>query len=186
LNLQQSFALLRERYKVPPRKKYDSLESFFRLRKKGSKAFRSILENSPINILTEKNVRTFIRLIAVPLPDPEIIAHFLSTWGLGCLPNKIRDFGFKFFNNTLGINSRVAHFNNNVSEDCTFCRVSGLLPAPRESFIHLFYECTKTKVLIDYLLATWFADLNFTSDLEKRNFIFLGVLPVNNDNKLCL
>jgi hypothetical protein len=48
----------------------------------------------------------------------------------------------------LGLNSRVAHFNQEVNASCTFCTVRNFLPAEKETMVHLFYYCPPVQCLI--------------------------------------
>ena len=57
-------------------------------------------------------------------------------------------FLFKFFNNILGINTRLSHFVPNHSRGCTFCTLNGTIPIPDETFLHIFFECGTVKEVI--------------------------------------
>ncbi len=65
-------------------------------------------------------------------------------------------FKFKYYNNILGINTRVAHFNPEVDAGCTFCKITGPHPVPSETFVHLFYECSSVNPLIVMLNNNYF------------------------------
>jgi hypothetical protein len=41
------------------------------------------------------------------------------------MPNKTRDFAFKFFNNMLGLNTRLAHFVDEQRRACDLCGGGG-------------------------------------------------------------
>jgi hypothetical protein len=151
----------------------DFLASF----KKGSKPFRKYLDRSvetKINLRQKTTVKTFFKLINVPIiPDPEL-EKFLMLWGYEFLPNKLREFIFKFRSNLLGLNCRVAHFNNNITRNCTFCRAAGVNPGPDETFIHLFYDCNFTKEILSRVKTTLIPELvGVGADIEKR-FFFTG------------
>ena len=80
----------------------------------------------------------------------------ISSWNNTLLNNKICTFLFKFYNNILGINSRVAKFNNETDPSCTFCNANNFFPAERESFAHLFYYCPTTNKLLSSFLDRFF------------------------------
>jgi hypothetical protein len=70
-------------------------------------------------------------------------------WGLNFLDNATRSFLFKLHNNTLGLNSRVAHFIADHSPICTFCRIRLRDDAENEDTLHLFYTCPITEQFRD-------------------------------------
>ena len=80
----------------------------------------------------------------------------ISSWNNTLLNNKISTFLFKFYNNILGINSRVAKFNNETDPSCTFCNANKFFPVERESFAHLFYYCPTTNKLLSSFLERFF------------------------------
>jgi exonuclease III len=109
----------------PPAEK---LSKLFTGNKKGSKQIRNVLYKAKkigTVIGQTRQVQTFFRLLSIPVPDNDSIVFYTSMWKHYFLPNKMREFAFKFCNNLLGINTRVAHFNNNINVDCTFCRGGG-------------------------------------------------------------
>jgi hypothetical protein len=67
----------------------------------------------------------------------------------------MRIFKFKYYNNLLGLNSRVAHFNMTVSEECTFCNLAGPRPVVSETFVHLFYYCNHVQNLLNKLIKKY-------------------------------
>ncbi len=76
-------------------------------------------------ILELCTVRTFLGLINVRVTDLDRMATLFSTSNLHVLPNKIRWFAFKFFNNYLAIGTRVAARYRadplvRVNEHCNF------------------------------------------------------------------
>ena len=79
------------------------------------------------------------------------------------LNNKIHTFLFKFYNNILGLNSRVAKFNNAIDPSCTFCTANKLFPTEKESFSHLFYYCPTTNKLLSIFLARYFTINSLTA-----------------------
>jgi hypothetical protein len=145
--------------------------------KKGSKPFRKYLDRSlenKINIRQKTTVKTFFKLINVPIIPDQELEKFLMLWGYEFLPNKLREFIYKFRSNLLGLNSRVAHFNNNISRNCTFCREAGANPCPDETFIYLFYDCNVTKETISRVKTTLIPELIGVGTDREKKFFFTG------------
>jgi hypothetical protein len=85
-------------------------------------------------------------------------------------------FLFKFFGNTLGLNTRTAHFANNQSRNCTFCTLSGR-DGIDETFEHLFFTCPTTVDWQNKFASKWAPEL--ITEQDKREFWFFGKLPGN-------
>jgi hypothetical protein len=81
----------------------------------------------------------------------------------------------------LGVNSRVAHFNNTVDGGCTFCLISGPHPVTQETVMHLFFACPVTRAILDTICMRY---LNNNLVLEE-NVYFLGMhSDLETENKL--
>ena len=80
----------------------------------------------------------------------------LGVWNNFFLPGKIRTFLFKFYNNSLGLNSRVTKFINTVDQGCTFCILTNTRLVCKESFLHLFYYCDTTNKIIAIVFSAIF------------------------------
>ena len=142
-------------------KKGTKLVDFMRWDKKGSKCFRTIFtRNSGTydgkTIKSLPQVKTFLRLTETENLEISRIKNMMGSWNYSFLPSKIRTFLFKFYNNILGLNSRVAKFNQNTDPSCTFCSINNLRPAPKESFTHLFYYCETTRKILAEFFARFF------------------------------
>jgi hypothetical protein len=167
--------------------------------KKGSKNFRKVFEqnrNAKVKCTGKTTIRTFFRLIGVDiLPEPDLEV-FNSLWTLQSIPNKIREFIYKFRNNKLGLNTRVSHFNNTVDRSCTFCKIIrtaenarnpapqpnqvDLDPIPEETFKHLFYDCPVTNDVLSRLNVNLLNDLGLDTDQKKIYFFFTGKNPLDS------
>ena len=149
-----------------------SLLSFFNSFKKGSKSIRKILSQEKCNkIKVDKLncITTFSGLIAQDWGgDSDNLKRSFSLWENYFLSNSHREFLFKFYNNSLGINSRVAHFVANHSPDCTFCRENNGNKNTPETFIQLFFECRKTKIIADYLCTILVPELGLDTVTKTR------------------
>jgi hypothetical protein len=135
------------------------------------------------NLEKTTQVKTFLQLIDCPEPSTVRLRAIYSNWNNYYLNSNIRVFLFKYYNNILGINSRVAHFNPDIDCACTFCNMAGHLPAPKETFVHLFFDCTVVNSLLNKIWDTYIQGLEINktvyflanySDNERYNG-FLGL-----------
>ena len=164
-----------------------SIDEFFRSFKRGSKSCRKILSKKEIleySIVESESVITFFKLISEPIPEQGEVENVASLWSLPALPNRFREFLFKYFNNRLGINSRTAHFGGDTRY-CTFCLIDNY-PLVDESFIHLFYNCRTVRLVQERIESSvldidnaekvqWFG---YPSGLLKNKFYILFFLCV--------
>jgi hypothetical protein len=106
--------------------------------KKGSKKFRLVLNGSTAEnmVMNGTQVRSFLRSIEVECPVFPRIKNIYSNWNLSYLNSRVKEFSFKFYNNILGINARVSHFNPEVDAGCTFCTLTNNRPVPKETIQH--------------------------------------------------
>jgi hypothetical protein len=102
------------------------------------------------------------------------LLKFNAAWAKHCYTNKIREFVFKFKNNLLGLNTRVSHFNRDVSRGFTFCTIQHVDPALDESFLHLFLEFPTTSSVLNSLIRQYISELTIDNTL-KKNCSFLPV-----------
>ena len=94
----------------------------------------------------------------------------------------LREFGFKFYNNTLGLNQRLAHFVQEAGAGCTFCRTFNNGSVLDETFIHLFFYCPSANNILNWLENTFFPDIAFNNRDNRLKFWFFGILPLRNEN----
>jgi hypothetical protein len=156
-----------------------SIGSFFSRFKKGSKNFRKFLtaKLSDVHILSLTVVKSFQRISNVVVNDVEIFMTVHSIWDNKGLNNQMREFSFKFFNNLLGLNTRVSHFINNRDRKCELCKRDKVINPDDETFVHLFSRCNVAKTfkkgLIDRCFPEW-GELN-VENWDK--FWFYGMEP---------
>jgi hypothetical protein len=137
--------------------------------KKGSKKLRQIFTRSKTRQRCGKDpIKKFLEIAGIPDPDPTINAKLNIRWSRNYYGSEMRTFLFKLYHNTLGINSRVAHYNENRPPTCTFCNLSKNLPAERETISHFFWFCPTSSQSINRSLSHL---INFPVYL--KNF-FLG------------
>jgi hypothetical protein len=131
------------------------LKDFIIMNKNGAKGFRVVFKETKTNTVT-KQLKNFSKLIELENPDPISAVKINSAWNKNNYGSETKDFIFKFYNNVLGVGARVAHYNENTDPRCTFCVKKMISPADRETFIHLFWNCTVTSSLIDKFAGTYF------------------------------
>jgi hypothetical protein len=123
-----------------------------------------------------KSVVSFCSLVRMDPPAKERVGLWLSLWNTGGLNNRIRTFMFKFYNNLLGLNTRLSHFVANQNRGCTFCDGNGTT-VPDESFIHIFLECPTTFEWHNQFFKKYLPHLTSMEILHRTGFFFFGKLP---------
>jgi hypothetical protein len=92
------------------------LDNFITRFKKGSRPFRRVLnlvDGAKVQCKNKTSTKTFFRLINTEMVHEIELKKCYKQWCYGFLPNKVREFCFKFRHNILGLNTRVWHFNRN-------------------------------------------------------------------------
>ena len=54
---------------------------------------------------------------------------------------EIKNFSFKLFHNYLKLNAAINHFDNSVSQECSFCLIDYRRPCPKEVVEHVYFHC---------------------------------------------
>jgi hypothetical protein len=160
-----------------------SLKFFLKSFSRGSGPYRRILEhatNSKEKLENNNTVRTFFSFLGIPVLEDSILRACWSAWNRNYFGNRHREFLFKFYNNILGVNARVAHFVAGYSAECTICCINDE-PAPRqaETFLHMFYDCHFTSKYRHLAESEFFPEITALSESEKRVFWLLGIIPSN-------
>ena len=99
-------------------------------------------------------------------------------WGHNFLNNDMRVFLFKLQGGLLGLNNRVAHFIQDHSPICTFCRLRGRGDAPDETVLHLFYDCPFTEQIKNDFFR-WFYMENEEYHISRSE---LFLIQMENEN----
>jgi hypothetical protein len=125
---------------------------------------------------------TFHNLTQVTLPPDKILNSRISIWNTNGLTNRARTFLFKFYNNLLGLNTRLSHFVANQSRNYTFC--SGTVdPVPDETFLHLFIDCPVSMSLQNQFLSKYILLPNNLTRNQRLQLLLFGILPnMGQDN----
>jgi len=123
------------------------MEEFGNLKKPCKKMHGTLLKRrkKPFDLGNSTTCQTFFRITTIPYVGNETFQIILSAWNLTGLPNRFRTFILRFYNNTLGINTRLSHFVNNRERFCTFCNIKNEANLLDETFLHLFLECKYTR-----------------------------------------
>jgi hypothetical protein len=134
-----------------------NLNRFFSGFKKGSQPFRRILATTSCvdtggrgGGLT-RTVTSFSAMIDCQAPDEKRIKSLFCSWNKCFLDSRMRIFKFKYYNNIIGLNSRVAHFNPDVTAECTLCNITGPRPVASETMEHLFFSCPFAQKMLQKL-----------------------------------
>jgi hypothetical protein len=116
-------------------------------------------------------VHTFFQLTGSEKPDVNELGLLYGSLSWSFLSNQLRFFCFQFFNNSLGIASRIAARYRNggavVDQRCTFCLKSGSRVPHREEFLHVFYNCDSVIRLRDNVARELFPP---TDAQESKKF----------------
>ena len=131
------------------------------------------------DIKNQLSINTFMRLTGLQIDTitPAFLTKSITMWNVSGIFNRTRVFIFKFYNNILGLNSRVSHFVPNVNRACTFCDCLQLQNKPDETFLHLFFTCQTSRDWQTQFLSKYFDNTQGFSEAELRKFWFLGYLP---------
>jgi hypothetical protein len=152
---------------VGPLKKTQSLRELLSGNKKGSAIFRRILDPEKITT-TSKNILKFGE-ITDTVPTPVLSKTANSLWNFHFLENSTRVFAFKFYNNTLGLNSRVSKFVRGHSPFCTFCALLGQDELEPETLTHLFQDCPSVEPIILNIISWFWGRISNTT--TRRDYL---------------
>ncbi len=184
LKLKTAYNIATKKYRKEG-EKADSIDIFFRSFKKGSKKFRKVLSAEKGKYRKPggceiRPVKKFLELIDCQRPNEVRLKSLFFSWDKYFLPSRLKTFKFKYYNNVLGLNARVAHFNNTVSAECTFYSIAGPHPAPAESLSHIFYNCPVTTNLLRRVFSLYYDGVDISmekfflgnvSEHEKENIV---------------
>jgi hypothetical protein len=158
-----------------------SLDFFLKSFEKGSKPFRKILsfrERKNLNISVLNTVKTFIDLVDIAMPEGDVLRACWGEWQRNYYGNRCKEFLYKYRNNILGTNQRVAHFVPNYSAECSLCTANNEpLPIQAESFMHVFFDCTYSRKYRETLIRNYFPELVNGDIVAQKNLLFFGLAP---------
>ena len=161
------------------------LENYICKFKKGSKPLRSVLAEERVEKIRPKTMVLINAIYRNSNLLPENITYdqqgkILGYWNTSYLPSRIKDFLLKFTFGKLAINTRLSHMapENTIDRACTFCKVARRLPAPEETFGHLFWDCNTTSEMYEKFYSQVAPELVQLTDAEQKKFWILGTAPI--------
>jgi hypothetical protein len=92
---------------------YVSFQDEYGTLKKPGKKFRKLLtarRQKPFNSEDQPTTRTFLNLTGLAYPNLKNYGVCTSLWNRTGLSNRFKTFLFRFYNNILGLNTRLSHF----------------------------------------------------------------------------
>jgi len=125
-----------------------------------------------------QQVKSFCKTTGTAFVSEKISSENLKGWNIYCFPNRFKVFVFKYYNNILGTANRVAHFNYDTDPSCIFCKINLNLPAPAESFAHIFFDCPQVYNAIEKFYAKY---LNI--DLIRENYFSGAFTEITAENQ---
>jgi len=156
-------------------KKTDTIQNFLMRIKKGSRRIRKIVEKKIENRVTG-NISKYAELTETII-DANNSAILNNSWSYNYLDNGTRTFIFKFFNNIIGLNTRVAHFVRGHPRTCTFCDIAEEPYENDETTLHLFYDCRHVENVLT-AFYTWLFELENNYYVSRLEF-FVGFTSEN-------
>jgi hypothetical protein len=153
-----------------------SLFNSLQLKKPGVK-IRSIMskrKKKPFNIESLQTCKKFFEITDLEYIGNEYFSKNLSMWSQSGFTNRQKMFLFKFYNNTLGINVRTAHFVPQGSRLCFFCSKKRPNERQEETFIHLFYQCRTVHEWHVSFINKFLPELQNLDNYNSRSLWLLG------------
>jgi len=159
---------------------------FFGSYKKGSRKVRKVMiqhRANKIEMIRNASVITFHLNNGLAIENEITTRNLVSDWAVHFYSNGMREFAFKFLNNTLPLKIRQFHYIQGLTRGCTFCEIKTFMPAPDETARHLFFDCPtvtywRNKIITDYLGRAgprltepefWLGRL--TNELDKNDYL---------------
>jgi hypothetical protein len=145
---------------------------------KGSQKIRRVLMAKRAEALKIENlntVATFCEITGTGGIESNFLKNIWSFWNFSGQQNTVREFTFKFFNNQLGINTRVSHFVAGHGRGCTLCTLKNVNPILDKTFKHIFYDCPSVKSLHEKIVQKYFSRISTLDEAEKIKFWFFGM-----------
>ena len=145
---------------------------FFGTSTKGSKRMRKILIENRYNICVNKGLAKRGILANSAQLDSARDCNFNSLFGFPKLSHNLRSFFFNFTSYTLYNNAMISHFVQNYESTCKRCEHGGLRPAPKETILHIFWECPCVQGILNDLNDIIASER--LNDTSFKEIIFLG------------
>jgi hypothetical protein len=145
-------------------------EEYGTLKKPGKKLRKLLMarHHKPFNSEEQPTTRTFLNLTGLAYPNLKSYGICTSLWNRNGLSNRFKTFLFRFYNNILGLNTRLSHFVPNISRKCTFCEITSGQQSVDESFLHIFFAANMYGDGIQTLLENTSPILTIQISLVKK------------------
>ena len=166
--------------------------SFFGKIKKGSKKIRNILLNDYASIKINTGLVKRGILANTAHIDEIRDCNFNNTFNSPKISHTLKSFIFNFSSQILYNNSMIAHFVQDFSPTCKRCEYARLLPAPKETLLHIFWDCpciqeitsdVKTLISNEPITNNRFREIlflgsasNLKYNIKKTNLICMAAL----------
>jgi hypothetical protein len=151
-------------------------EEFGILKKPGKKMRTTLVKKKrkTFEHREQASTTTFLQITGSVFPGEKSYGTLISLWNSQGLKNRTKVFLFKFFNNILGINTRLSHFVPNHPRGCSLCVIDGINPVPDETFSHIFLECNTVRNWHNKFFREYFPNDYLRDEQDRRNILFLG------------
>jgi Reverse transcriptase (RNA-dependent DNA polymerase) len=175
-----------------PHSRCTTLHEFVARWKKGSKKIRRYFELSRNNLITLTDSRCFITfrtLVGMGPTCTGLMGLWTSLWNIHCIPNDLRQFIFNCRYNCLPLNNRLHSYMREIDPRCTFCRIIDSGTRQEDSFIHCFFHCNTTRLLLKFIADSinigidvfneniyWYGIYDETTDLEQKKYILINLM----------
>ena len=139
--------------------------------------FRKILSKEKICLHNNKGLRKQLKLSTLTQPLEPRKRNLYNLFRCGFFTKEFSEFLFKFNTGTLYTNAMISNFDVDQDPACSRCTGGQVLPAPKETLSHIFFDCPMIANIpseLNNLIS------NNTLDLvELTNVVWLG-MPEKN------
>jgi hypothetical protein len=122
----------------------------------------------------QASVKKYLEVTGTVFPGESLFEKLVTLWNCNGILNRIRTFLFRFFNNTLGINTRLSHFVPGHPRGCGFCVINGLVPPPDETFKHIFLDCPVVHNWHENFISNYLPPDFVRNAQDRSDLFFLG------------
>ena len=155
-----------DKYKNKLGNPHRSIDNFFTKKGLKSKHYRRFFLTNSCEISNVKTTLNRYTWAEINVVDNIREIRFHKVWTYNFLPIEVRDFSFKILNNYHKFNASIAHFNENISACCTLCTLDKLLPAPKETIKHFYYDCPVSENFAKSYFETFLANVNIDFSID--------------------
>ena len=152
---------------------FTKIDDFVMKKTNKSKQFRpflSVQNPTPCitKLLTTKNRYKWCNIKEI---DRQRESNFHKTWTLNFLSIEVKNFMVLFLNNQLKYNAAISHFDGDIDNSCTFCKLYNIRPAEKETVRHIFLSCPAVIEFATEYFGWFLSKTNFSFE---NNWLLLG------------